>query len=218
MNRDMGRAIIKLLVTIVDRGNGQKIAEACKQEHLHFHFLCFGLGTASSEILDYLGVGETEKDVVISMTPNFKIPSLLSAVSEKMKLKSPGKGIAFTMPISGIGSVMSQLLTQEERTNMENEMNKMEANAKYALILAIVNRGYDDKVMAAAKSAGATGGTLIDARGVGYEEAEKFLGISIQSEKCIVAILCGREEKHSIMQAINQSVGMRSEARGIVLS
>ncbi|MDX9871651.1 MAG: P-II family nitrogen regulator [Clostridia bacterium] len=218
MHKDINRGIIKLLVTIVDRGNGPKIAEIYKQEHLYFHFLCFGLGTASSEILDYLGIGETEKDVVITLTPHGKIPALLALVSEKMKLKKPGHGIAFTLPISGIGNIMSQLLTQEERTNMENEISKMEATAKYTLILAIVNRGYDDMVMAAAKEAGATGGTLLDARGMGYENAEKFLGISIQAEKTILFILCNKADKHAIMQAINQSAGIKTEARGIILS
>ena len=73
-------------------------------------------------------------------------------------------------------------------------------------------------VMAAAESAGAMGGTLLDARGIGHEDVEKFLRISIQPEKTIVAILCGREEKSAIMQAINQSAGVRTEARGILLS
>jgi len=143
---------------------------------------------------------------------------LLSIISKEMQLKNPGKGIAFTMPISGISSSISQLLTQEERVKMESEVRKMENHAKYALVLAIINRGYTDLVMAAAKSAGATGGTMIDARGLGYEEAEKFLGVSIQSEKSIVAILCDSEEKHNIMQAINQSAGLRTEARGILFS
>lgn len=218
MHRDVNRAIIKLLVTIVDHGKGPQVTAIYKQEHLYFHFLCFGLGTASSEILDYLGVGESQKDVVLTLTPQTKIPALLALVSEKMKLKKPGHGIAFTLPISGISSIMSQLLTQEERANMESEINKIEANAKYTLILAVVNRGYDDQVMAAAKAAGATGGTLLDARGMGYENAEKFLGISIQAEKTILAILCNREDKQAIMQAINQSSGLRTEARGVVLS
>ncbi|MBE6081513.1 MULTISPECIES: P-II family nitrogen regulator [Tissierellales] len=218
MNRDVSKGIVKLVVTIVDRGNGQKITEICNREQLHFHFICFGCGTADSEMLDYLGIGETEKDVVISMVPDSKIPLLLSTLLEEMQLKSPGKGISFTMPISGIGSLISKLLMREERIKIESEVRKMECNVKYALVIIVVNRGYSDVVMTAAKSVGVTGGTMLDARGIGYEEAEKFLGISIQSEKNILAILCSQKDKHTIMETINQVAGMRTEAGGIVLS
>ena len=101
---------------------------------------------------------------------------------------------------------------------MEREVNRMEKNAKHALIVAIVNRGYTDVVMDAAKSAGATGGTMMDARGIGYEKMESFLGISIHAEKSIVWIICSKESKNSIMQVINQAAGLRTEARGILLS
>ncbi|NLM50128.1 MAG: P-II family nitrogen regulator, partial [Clostridiaceae bacterium] len=72
--------------------------------------------------------------------------------------------------------------------------------------------------MDAAKSAGARGGTVIEARGIGYEEAEKFLGVSIQAEKTIVAILCKKEEKHNIMLAINKEAGLKTQARGVLIS
>ena len=57
------------------------------------------------------------------------------------------------------------------------------------LILTIVDNGHFNQVMEAAKSAGATGGTLIHARGLGTEEAIKYLGITITPEKDIVMIV-----------------------------
>ncbi len=218
MIKDMGCAVIKLMVTIVDRGKGQRIAEVCKAEHMHFHVICFGRGTSNTEIQDYLGIGETEKDLVISLVPNFRLPSAFSTISRVVQLRKKGRGIVFTIPISGISSMLSQLMTQEEHMEMEREVNRMEKNAKHALIVAIVNRGYTHVVMDAAKSAGATGGTMMDARGIGYEKMESFLGISIHAEKSIVWIICSKESKNSIMQVINQAAGLRTEARGILLS
>ena len=59
----------------------------------------------------------------------------------------------------------------------------MDAQRKFDLIITVVNRGFTDDVMHAAKSAGATGGTIMHARGTGIHEAERFFGVSIQPEK-----------------------------------
>lgn len=215
---DSSRAIIKLMVTIVDRGLGEKVTEICREESLHYHTLCLGMGTASSEILDYLGLGKTEKDVVVTMAPSGKLPSVLEHVSKAMQLKKPGRGIAFTLPISGISSLFSQLLTQKGCEEMNQELKGAENGAKYELVVAIARRGYADKIMGAARSVGAAGGTIIDARGIGYQEAEKILGSSIQAEKSIVCILCRREDKRGIMQAVSRAAGIKTEARGLLLS
>ena len=53
---------------------------------------------------------------------------------------------------------------------------------EHELIISIFNRGYSDTVMDAAKKAGARGGTVLNARGTGSHEVEKFFGITIQPE------------------------------------
>lgn len=219
VNNDVNR-IIKLMITIVDRGKGERVAEICRGHHLYYHILCFGMGTASSETLDYLGLGKTEKDFVITMGPKERLPSVVGEISQLMQLHKPGRGIVFTVPLSGISSLFSQMLLREEDKKLEQDTAKQECGcgSKYELVVAIVNRGYTDKIMSAARSVGAMGGTIIDARGVGYEEAEKLLGVSIKAEKSIVCILCSRKEKHTIMQAVNAEAGIKSEARGIILS
>jgi len=209
---------VKILVTIVDRGIGQKVTKICNEMHLHFHYIIFGKGTASSEILDVLGIGTPEKDVVLSMAPVDRLKHIMPLLSERLKLYKPGRGIAFSMPMSGISGIISQLLNHEMDIASEGEVEKMESNTKYDLVISIVNSGYTDELMEAARSAGATGGTLLHARGIGYEEAEKFLGISIQAEKEIVTILSPRDKTQAIMQAICNQCGVKTKARGAVLS
>ena len=46
---------------------------------------------------------------------------------------------------------------------------------EYELILCIVNTGFSDAVMEAARACGAGGGTVIHARGTANKEAETFL-------------------------------------------
>ncbi len=89
---------------------------------------------------------------------------------------------------------------------------------EFDLIITIVNRGFDDVVMEAARSVGATGGTVLNARGAGVHEAEKFFGISIQPEKDVVLILVKREYRKQIMHAIRNEAGLNKEGRGLSFS
>ena len=57
---------------------------------------------------------------------------------------------------------------------------------QHEAIFCIVNSGYSDVVMEAAKKLGARGGTVINARGTAPKDAESFFGITIQPEKEIV--------------------------------
>lgn len=88
----------------------------------------------------------------------------------------------------------------------------------YDLIITIVNRGFADNVMDAAKSVGAFGGTVINARGTGIHEAEKFFGIIVQPEKELVMILSESEKKNDIMTAICRDAGLNKEGKGICFS
>ena len=89
---------------------------------------------------------------------------------------------------------------------------------KYELIMTIVTSGYSATVKNAAIGAGARGGTLIHALGLGGEEAQKFLGIAIQPEKEIILNVVTREQKNDVMRAISEAVGINTEGRGIIFS
>ncbi len=89
---------------------------------------------------------------------------------------------------------------------------------QHELILTIINRGFADLVMDAAKAAGASGGTVVNARGTGIHEAEKFFGIIVQPEKELVLILAERAQKNAIMTAICTHAGLQEAGKGICFS
>lgn len=89
---------------------------------------------------------------------------------------------------------------------------------KYDLVVTIVARGFADEVMAAARSAGAFGGTVVNARGTGTHELQKFFGSVIQPEKEMVLILTERENRDPIMEAIGREAGLSKEAMGVCFS
>ncbi len=91
-----------LLITIVNRGNGTKVMEHYKEQGVSFHVLSHGYGSADSELLEILGLGETEKDVIFSIGNDAEIETIMTDWRENKKIQEQGKGIAFTVPLSAI--------------------------------------------------------------------------------------------------------------------
>lgn len=91
-------------------------------------------------------------------------------------------------------------------------------NEKYELILCIVNAGFTDIVMDAAREVGARGGTVLNARGTANKEAEQFFHITIQPDKEIVLILVPEEIKDKVLHAVYQHAGLKTAGQGIAFS
>lgn len=89
---------------------------------------------------------------------------------------------------------------------------------QFELIVCIVNAGYSQNVMEAARIAGAGGGTILKGRGSANPEAEEFFNITIHPEKELVLILTPAEEKDKIIQAIYRNSGLSTEGQGIAFS
>ena len=98
---------IKLLITIVDRGKGEKLAELYRKNKIMYNIILLGDGTAKSEILDYLGLGRTEKDIVLSVVHENNVQNIFKELNEKMHLDKPGNGVAFTIPVSSVDSILT---------------------------------------------------------------------------------------------------------------
>jgi uncharacterized protein YaaQ len=94
----------------------------------------------------------------------------------------------------------------------------MSGEIKHDLIITVVNQGYSDELMTVAREAGASGGTIINARGIAHQGPVKFFGVSVQDEREIILMVTAREKKAAIMQAVSQNYGITSKAGGIVLS
>ena len=88
----------------------------------------------------------------------------------------------------------------------------------YEVIFCVVNAGYSELVMDAAKEVGARGGTVINARGTANKEAEKFFSITIQPEKEIVLILVPSSIKDDVLHAIYRQAGLKTAGQGIAFS
>ena len=88
----------------------------------------------------------------------------------------------------------------------------------HEVIFCIVNAGFSDEVMDAAREFGARGGTVIRARGTANAEAEKLFNIAIQPEKEIVMILVESKIKNDILHAVYKAVGLNTPGQGIAFT
>ena len=92
------------------------------------------------------------------------------------------------------------------------------ATNTHELIICIVNNGFSDTVMEAAKDAGARGGTVLNARGTANKEAESFFHIAIQPEKEIVLILVPLNVKDAVLHSLYEKAGLDTMGQGIAFS
>lgn len=88
----------------------------------------------------------------------------------------------------------------------------------YKCIFAIVNDGFSETAMEAAKEAGARGGTILGARGSVSKEAEKFFNISIQPEKEMVMILVKNDIADAVLKNLYKTIGSSTNAQGIAFA
>ena len=128
-----------------------------------------------------------------------------------MTLTLPIKSFADPIIASHIGG------SGDKPENYETEgERKMEE--KFIRCLWLLLKGFSDEVMAAARKAGARGGTIMKARGTGEHEIVKFLGMTIEPEKDVIIILAKKDKRSEIMKAIYEKAGLHTEGNGLVIA
>ena len=88
----------------------------------------------------------------------------------------------------------------------------------FKCILAVVNNGFSEEAMEAARAAGAKGGTILHGRGTISKDAEKFFNITIHPEKEIVMILAKAEQIDDLLKALYTAIGTTTDAQGIAFA
>jgi len=91
-------------------------------------------------------------------------------------------------------------------------------NKDFELVVCIVNEGFAESVMDAARVQGAKGGTIISARGTANPEAEKIFNITVEPHKEVVLIIVKKDIADNVMKAIYDSVGLNTEGTGIAFA
>ena len=89
---------------------------------------------------------------------------------------------------------------------------------RFKVILAMVNEQYQDNVIESAKSAGATGVTILNSRGEGIHSQKSFLGLTMEAQKDMLLFLVEDFIANNIMEAIYKAGHLSEHGNGIAFS
>lgn len=199
---------IELIFVIVNKGIAYKIVKEAKKQGVKGATTTMGKGTASNKLLNYIGLGDIRREIVLMVAPSDIANTAIDALNKKFEFSKPNHGIAFTITVSKVFGT----------TSCQTEDNYMKGSEKqmYNLITIIVEKGNAEDVMDAAKKAGAKGGTIVNARGSGIHETTTLFNMEIEPEKEIVLIISKKEETDPIVNKIQEDFNIDEPGKGIV--
>lgn len=202
----------KLIISIVPRNFGEVVVQAAAKANCSGGTILMGSGTASSNVLQLLGLGQSDKDITLNIVNKDIVLQVIDSIKNEMKNHRNCKGILFCLN----ANTFIKAGTPEVQNN-SGDKKAMFVN-EYEMINIIVNKGYAEDAMAAARKAGAGGGTIMSARGTAKEGDEKFFGMEIVPEKDMLMIVVPIMKKEAVINAIKQLDCFSKAGSGIIFS
>lgn len=203
-----------LLLSLLDRGCGKILVDASRQAGARGGTKLFGRGTQW-----YSGIALTEyhpQDIVITLMWD-EAESIIAAVAEhasKSFDRVCGAALVIDVP---------RALTREHSPLNQPEIQPSgdgdsDMKPGFTMIAAITNQGEAETLMDAARKAGATGGTIVDARGTGTEADFKYFGISLVPEKELLLIISEDTRTDAILDALSSQPILSQPGGGIIFT
>lgn len=205
------------MMTITDRKRLMDFMRVYRECSLDVNFITLGHGTAPDDALIRIGLDGSEKAVVFTIVTGARWREIKKRLQQELKIDVPGTGISFLVPLGSVAGLRELEMLTDGQAFQKGEESSM-IGTERQLLIVISNQGYNELVMDAAREKGASGGTVIHARGTGMEKAERFLGISLASEKDLIFIVTATEKKNDIMKSIVEKAGPGTKAGSIVFS
>ncbi len=215
---------VKLLVGIINKEDESRFTEIVNECATAMHFSGVGHGTARSSYMTYFGFNEIEKRMTMSLIPAGAEHNILSAVGHGLKLYLVGRGIAFTIPLSGISNIINDaILSGVDKPDKPSGKRapiskKKESKIMHELVIAVVNTKYTDMAIEAARAAGATGATVFHTKSINNERFEQAVGTTVSRETDSIYFLTTLEYKTRIMEAVRDVAGLKTEGGAVIFS
>ena len=206
---------LNFVIAILDRDKRDQLKRIMKSLKLKTSITMLAHGTATAQHLLLSGLTAKDKAVIATIADPANTRLLMKTMKQKMYIDIPGNGVVICIPIKSVGGADTLAVFTEHQTTGEG---KPDMKFNYELIYVILNEGHSDEVMDAARPAGATGGTVIAAKGTGIQQSEKFMGLTLANEREVVLIVAKTEDKANIMRAIIEKAGTQTPAGAICFS
>lgn len=194
---------VYLFLTIIKKSDAREFLEFYLSHGAAPIYSSICEGTATSETLSILGLEHAERVLMQSLVTQSKANALTHELTHKMNIDLPDRGIALAIPLSSIVSkkVLSHVIADGDDTFAE-QAQSAERKIGMEIVISICAKGHSDEIMRAARGAGATGGTIIKAKGTAAQGTDMFFGMAISDEKEITYIVTKKEQRSGIMKAI----------------
>ena len=201
-----------LIISIVPHDKGEKLTKSAVNAGCGGGSVMMGRALAKSNFGAILGTGETTKDLIFMVVEGQKKSAIMNAIYESTQNEKTNFGEIFTLDVDSLLKAGANSEGEEKMSENENKETSRD------MITVIVNKGYADDVMFAARKAGATGGTVINARGTAREDDEKFFGVHIVPEKDMLVIVVEHDKKEAVLSAIKEVKCLKEPGMGIAFS
>ena len=93
---------LELLITIVEKNKAEFYSDLIQTFDANFQFLAPAHGTAKADILDYLGLADTDKAVIFSVVREDRLDDLVYTLENKFRTIRGGKGVAVSVPFTSV--------------------------------------------------------------------------------------------------------------------
>ena len=200
----------KLLVVNVPHGKSELVSTAAVQAGSFGGTVAMGRGISPSALLSALGFGDSTRDILIILSTEAESRPIAASIETACRNEKKSFGSMLVLSADGMAKSGGRL-------EMEHD-EEQGAAAAQSLIAVVLNKGYADDAMAAARKAGAGGGTVINARGTAREDDAKFFGVHIVPEKEMLIIVVPREKRDEVMDAIRRLPCLSEPGSGIAFS
>ena len=184
------------LIAIVKKGEASLLMKRAREAGAPGGSIIQARGTATNSIMAALGLGDSKKEVLLSVIGKDIKDSILASC----------RGIK----VSGVALLLDCMRGFDGEEEMQD--------VKYEMIEVICQDGYSDDIMAVARKAGAKGGTVISARGTSTEQDVKFFGTPLVPEKEIIMIVIEKDKSEDVKKAISDMEILKKKGMGIMFS
>ena len=206
-----------LIISVVPHYKGEKLTKAAVAAGCGGGSVMMGRALAKTNLGAILGLGDRTTDLICMVVETDKKSSIINAISESTKNEKSNFGEVFTLDVDSLLKAGTKY--ESDSSKGEEKMSSSENNEKARdMIIIIVNKGYADDVMFAARKAGAAGGTVINARGTAREDDEKFFGVHIVPEKDMLVIVVEHEKKDAVLAALKEVKCLKEPGMGIAFT
>lgn len=203
----------QLMIMIIPHNEGERITSVLKKAGATGGTVAMGRSYSENKVLRLFGFGETSNDIVFCAAEDGRKEKLIKALEEETENEKEDYGILLSLDITKLyksGEKDIKSSGKREEPAMDAKKHK-----KHELITVILNKGFADDAMAAARSAGAGGGTVIHGRGTARPEDASFFGITLVPEKEILLILTEKETASAVLEALHKLPCLSQPGSGI---